>query len=150
MIVDAIGFFASTISFILFLPQAASTWQNRESPRSLAALSPWTQWLILLNAASWWAYAILTGAFWVGAPGLVNAPLAVMTLYFIHRARRALNAAPVSLHPCGACDAGLEHERFIVAPPGYGSVMPCSDATRPHGVTVFTQDDIRALRAQRA
>ena len=48
-----------------------------------------SQVLLLTNASLWGAYAVVTGSLWVGAPGLVNAPVAILTIVILRRARRA-------------------------------------------------------------
>lgn len=146
-IIEAIGFLASAISFTIFLPQALRTWRVRNDPIALAGISTGTQLLILANATLWGVYAVLTGAFWVGAPGLLNAPLAAFTIFLIYRSRGS--AVAVVPEGCKLCIDDIKHEIFITAPPGWGSVMPCSEATRPHGVVVMDELAVRALRAQR-
>lgn len=97
LLTDLIGFLSAVISFVLFLPQASLTWTNRGNPEALRSVSAGTQYLILCNAILWGVYAMLTEAFWVGAPGLVNAPLAVVTLVLLHRSRRALLMTPADI-----------------------------------------------------
>lgn len=148
LLTEAIGFAASVIAFVLFVPQARRTWRVRNDPHALAGVSAGTQWLLLSNAALWAVYAMLTGAFWVGAPGIVNGPLALATLALIYRARAKvgdITPAP----DCNLCAQGEAHQVFITSPPGWGSVMGCSAATRPHGVIVSTPEDIARLRAER-
>ena len=84
---NGIGFLAAVISFVMFVPQARLTWQARGNPEALKAVSLGTQWFILCNATLWGFYAVLTSAFWTGAPGLVNFPLAVFTIVAVRRAR---------------------------------------------------------------
>lgn len=147
LIIEATGFLASVIAFALFLPQARRTWQVRHDPHALAGISAGTQWLLLTNAVLWGLYAALSGAFWVGAPGLVNGPLAVATLLLIFRAKRHDMNRPVD--PCHLCADGVEHRVFITAPPGWASVMDCSADTRRNGVIVRNKEDIARLRAER-
>lgn len=85
---NALGFAMSVISFVLWLPQARLVWKNRRDPHALAGVSVVTQWLVLTNAIGWALYGVLTGAFWVGAPGIVNGPLAVMTTILVRHSRR--------------------------------------------------------------
>lgn len=147
LITEATGFLASLIAFILFLPQARRTWQVRSDAHALAGVSTGTQWLLLANAVLWGGYAVLAEAFWVGAPGLVNAPLAIATLLLISRGRtQARNLDP---NPCVLCADGVDHQVFITAPPGWGSLMPCSPTSRRHGVTVSSKEDVLHLRASR-
>lgn len=50
---------------------------------------------------------------------------------------------------CEDCAEGIEHQVFITAPPGWGSIMKCSKDSRRHGTKVRTPDDISRLRASR-
>lgn len=145
-LVEAIGFLAAVVSFIIFLPQALRTWSVRKDPIALAGISIGTQWLILCNATLWGVYAILTGAFWVGAPGILNAPLALFTIFLVFRAR----AVPVAIeNGCAFCADGIDHRVFITAPPGWGSLMPCSETTRAHGIAVADESKLLRLRESR-
>ena len=87
LLTNVVGAAASLISFALWVPQARLTWMNRHDPAALAGVSAMTSWLILVNGVLWLVYAGLTGAFWSGAPGLVNIPLAVSTLVLLRRGR---------------------------------------------------------------
>lgn len=44
--------------------------------------------MLLVNATGWALYGVLTGAFWVGAPGIVNGPLAILSIVLVLRSRR--------------------------------------------------------------
>lgn len=146
-IVDIIGATASVISFVMMWPQALRIWAARHDPVILAGASAGTQLLVLLNAGLWGAYALLTGAFWVGAPGLVNAPVALACLVLMHRARRL---APVMTSGCGCLTpTDVLHKVFVTVPPGWGSVMACTPMSRRGGVLVYDEDDVARLRAQR-
>lgn len=90
MLSTLLGASAAAISFIMWIPQAATTWRHRRDPGALAGISAGTSALVLLNAAIWGAYAIALGEFWVGAPGLINGPLALMTLWLLRRRRRGV------------------------------------------------------------
>lgn len=147
VIVDVVGFLASVTAFVLFLPQAMLTWRRRHDAEALRGVALGTQLVLLVNAGLWGLYGVWTGAFWVAAPGLLNAPLAMMTIYLVLRSRR------VALHPsapaCLLCAQAVWHRVFITAPPGWGSVMRCSQATRGHGVVVTNQGQLEELRLQR-
>lgn len=86
---EALGFSASVIAFVLFVPQALRVWKVRADPAALSGVSLGTQFFLLSNAVLWAFYAVETQAFWVGAPGLVNAPLAICVIILVTRARRA-------------------------------------------------------------
>lgn len=87
--IEVLGFAASVVSFVLWWPQAVRVWQCRRSVEHLSGVSISSQVLLLTNATLWGAYAIVTGSLWVGAPGMVNAPLAILTIVVLQRARRA-------------------------------------------------------------
>lgn len=95
MLVNTIGFLASCLSFILWMPQALIVWRARTNPIVLSGVSKATQFFVLANASLWGFYAVLTASFWVGAPGLINAPLALMTLVLLFRAKKQLQIDPL-------------------------------------------------------
>lgn len=86
--IDVLGFIASVISFVLWWPQAALVWRCRKHGEQLRGVSTSSQVLLLMNACLWGAYAVGTGSLWVGAPGLVNGPLAIVTVVLLRRSRR--------------------------------------------------------------
>ena len=88
ILIHFIGFIGSSLSFILWIPQARLTWKNRKNPEKLSAVSVGTQWVVVANAITWGIYAVLTGAWWAGAPGVINLPLAVGTIFLISKARK--------------------------------------------------------------
>lgn len=88
IITQVIGATMSVISFVLWLPQARLVWTNRHDAAALSGVSVGTQVLVLVNAIGWAVYGLLTGAIWVGAPGIVNAPLSIATIYLVLRSRR--------------------------------------------------------------
>ena len=47
-----------------------------------------SQVLLLANAVLWAWYAVLTSAYWVGVPSVLNFPLGCVTLFLLVRARR--------------------------------------------------------------
>ena len=130
MTTNLIGAIASVISFVLWLPQARTTYLHRHDPSALSGLSRGTFMLVLANALLWGLYAVLTKALWVGAPGLINGPLALWTLWLIHRANRS--SRQVDDRECLCGYTGDEPHDFVVtAPPGFGTVhSPCQGATR--------------------
>lgn len=124
---DLVGLAASVIAFVLWLPQADLARRRLGDDRALAGLSAGTLSLVLCNAVLWGVYAVMTQAWWVGAPGLVNGPLAVWMLVLVVRARRRLAAV---VPPAGCGDPRhpvVEHDLVVTAPPGYGYVhSPCT------------------------
>ncbi len=93
-LVESLGFTASAVSFILWWPQAIRVWRCHRAGESLSGVSLSSQTLLLFNAALWGAYAAVTNSLWVGAPGLVNAPLAVITIVLVVRGRRTPAGQP--------------------------------------------------------
>lgn len=87
MLVNGIGLCASMLSFLIFIPQATTTWALRNNPEALKGTSTSSLYLLLGNAALWLVYAVLTQAWWSGAPSLVNGPLAVFMLLVKRRNR---------------------------------------------------------------
>lgn len=85
---NIIGAIAATISVTLFVPQAITTWKNRKNPQALAGISAGTQVLVATNALAWFALGWLEENFWISAPGLLNLPLALTTLYILNRHRK--------------------------------------------------------------
>jgi uncharacterized protein with PQ loop repeat len=88
LLANFIGAVMSVISFILWLPQAKLVWKNRNNPPALTGISNTTQVLVLVNAIGWGLYGFLTNSFWVGAPGLVNGPLAILILVILNRKQK--------------------------------------------------------------
>jgi uncharacterized protein with PQ loop repeat len=97
--IELLGFVASVMSFILWWPQAALVWRCRGRGEQLTGVSISSQLLLLINACLWGAYAVGTGSLWVGAPGLVNGPLAVITIVLLRRARHELHHLPARTLP---------------------------------------------------
>lgn len=88
----ALGVVASTIAFVMFVPQAVRVWRTRHDAHALVGLSLSTQFLVLANASVWGVYAFTLKEFWVGAPGIINAPLAITVIVLTVRSRvRALS-----------------------------------------------------------
>lgn len=82
-----INIIAPILSFAMFIPQAALAWKYRAEEEYIKGISASGQWLLILNAISWGLVAYDLQSFAVGAPGLVNLPLAVFTLSIIYRER---------------------------------------------------------------
>ncbi|WP_456824502.1 hypothetical protein [Cellulomonas sp. P5_E12] len=111
------GLAGSAVSLVLWWPQAMAVWRSRGDPERLRGVSMASQVLLLLNAVIWGAYAVSTQSLWVGAPGLVNAPLAVLTVGILRKAhrhpesptfRRHTGADP---HPVGPPVGSPHHNR---------------------------------------
>lgn len=88
-LLNALGAAASTVSLVMFFPQAIKTWTHRHDPITLEGVSVQAQFLILANASLWALYGIGSGAVWAAVPSFVNFPLAVFVLALLLRARNA-------------------------------------------------------------
>ncbi|MHA6695021.1 hypothetical protein [Homoserinimonas sp. A520] len=88
LLLNALGFAATGFSILMWVPQARTTWQNRNDPLRLAGISEATQWLLFAGYLLWGVYGILSESFWVAAPSAVSMPLALATIILIHRGRR--------------------------------------------------------------
>lgn len=86
---ETIGLLASLTSFLLWLPQGQRVWKHRHDPAQLAGVALSTQYISLAGTALWGVYALLIGSFWLGAPAIVNAPVAIMTIAVVTRGQRA-------------------------------------------------------------
>lgn len=93
---ETIGLMASLTSFLLWIPQGVRVWKARRSTHLLSGIALSTQVISLAGSLLWLGYAVLIGSFWLGAPVVVNGPIAVMTLVVLLRGRReaALADAP--------------------------------------------------------
>lgn len=88
MLVEIAGFSGSMMAFLIFVPQALKTIKNRHNYKEIQeTISKGSQWFLVCNATLWGYYAIGTEAFWVGAPGIVNMPLAILSLIYLYRAK---------------------------------------------------------------
>lgn len=93
---EAIGMMASLTSFLLWLPQGARVWKHRRDPVQLRGIVLSTQVISLAGSVLWGAYAVLIGSFWLGAPSLVNGPIALATLVVVRRAGRVAERVPAA------------------------------------------------------
>ncbi len=82
---EVVGLAGSAVSLVLWWPQALMVWRCRGDADRLGGVSVTSQVLLLLNAVLWGVYAVAAQSLWVGAPGLVNAPLAVVTIVILRR-----------------------------------------------------------------
>ena len=101
---EAIGMLASLTSFLLWLPQGVRVWRHRHDPAQLQGIVLSTQVISLSGTVLWGVYALLIDSFWLGAPSLVNGPIAIATLVIVGRANRSTRAQAVA-RPASARDA---------------------------------------------
>ena len=90
--IELVGFTASVMSFVLGGRRPLS-FGSAASAASARGVSTSSQLLLQMNACLWGAYAVGTGSLWVGAPGLINGPLAIVTIVLLRHARRAAATA---------------------------------------------------------
>ena len=100
-----VGACGSVLSFVLFLPQARHTWVNRHRAERLAGISSLGQVCVLANATVWAVYGVLADAVWPGAPGLLNAPLAIGTLWRVRPGQRTGSSSPALQVGARSCHA---------------------------------------------
>lgn len=86
---EVIGMMASLTSFLLWLPQGLRVWRHRHEPARLAGIAMSTQLISVAGNVLWTAYAVLLGSFWLGAPAIVNLPIAVATIVVLRRGAAA-------------------------------------------------------------
>ena len=103
-IINTLGFGATVLSILMWIPQARSTWQNRNDPMRLAAISETTQWLLMGCYLLWGVFGIISGSFWVAAPSVVAFPLALATVIIVRRGRRLPAAIGTDITMSGADD----------------------------------------------
>lgn len=110
LLTHVVGFTASVIAFVLWLPQAHRVWNLRHQPEALRGISLGTQSLVITNSLLWFGYGALEQAFWIAAPGFINLPLAAGTMVMVLRARR-------KTHPRNASSAIQSSGTEYLSPP---------------------------------
>lgn len=88
-VTEVAGFLASITGFLVWVPQARRVWRDRHDPVKLSGVAVQTQALSLAGNVLWGIYAIGIGSFWLGAPSVVNIPIAVMTILVVRRSQKA-------------------------------------------------------------
>ncbi|GAB2022844.1 hypothetical protein RyT2_19180 [Pseudolactococcus yaeyamensis] len=78
--VNSIGMIANLLSVVLWLPQARTTWQNRNNPQAIKGISLGTQFLTAANTICWCMYGVITHDFWLPLGTIVILPLALFTI----------------------------------------------------------------------
>jgi uncharacterized protein with PQ loop repeat len=84
-VTEAIAMLASLTSFLLWLPQGARVWKHRHDPSQLAGIAVSTQVIALAGNLLWGVYALAIDSFWLGAPAVVNGPIAIGTILVLRR-----------------------------------------------------------------
>jgi uncharacterized protein with PQ loop repeat len=115
---EAIGMMASLTSFLLWLPQGARVWKHRDDVTQLQGIAVSTQVISLAGNVLWGVYAMLIGSFWLGAPAVVNGPIALATILVLRRGARPVphteRTVPTA-HPAGATTPARVEARELVA-----------------------------------
>lgn len=89
---NALGFAATGFSILMWIPQARTTWLNRNDATRLAGVSEATQWMLVIGYLLWGLFGVLSESLWVAAPSAVAIPIALATIMLIHRGRRLVPA----------------------------------------------------------
>lgn len=89
LLTEVSGLLASITGLLLWLPQGLRVWRDRDVPDRLVGISVPTQVLSLAGNVLWLLHAIGIGSFWLGAPSVVNVPIAIMTIVVVRRAAPA-------------------------------------------------------------
>lgn len=87
LVLNALGFAATGFSVLMWIPQARTTWLNRNDPTKLAGVSEATQWLLFTGYLLWGLFGVLSESLWVAAPSVVSIPLALATIVIVRRGR---------------------------------------------------------------
>ena len=84
MVAELLGWFGAGLSCMISVPQVVRTLRAKR----LDGISSATYWLVLVNAAAWTAWSLLTGEYAAGVPALVNGPVAIVILHRLVATRR--------------------------------------------------------------
>jgi uncharacterized protein with PQ loop repeat len=77
VVAELLGWFGAGLSCMISVPQVVRTLRAKR----LDGISSATYWLVLVNAAAWTAWSLLTGEYAAGVPALVNGPVAIVILH---------------------------------------------------------------------
>ena len=123
--INILGFTMSCVAVVMWIPQASNTWRMRHDRQALQGISIGTQVLLACNAIGWVLYGLATGALWVGAPSIINLPLAIITIIIVHRSRHP-KPEPVPQGWCRIHNRPIGHKLFCTWPAGYGTILECN------------------------
>ena len=131
MFVNLVGAVGTLVSVVMFWPQALRIRNLRHDRLALSGVSAWGQVGVLVNASTWLVYAAASRAWWSGAPGLVNIPVAAYCLWVLRCSREAHDGPDLPSRRCQICTAdptaASSHGWYVANAPGYGSVVfPCN------------------------
>lgn len=100
LMLNILGFIATTVAIVMWVPQARTTWGNRNDALKLAGVSEATQWLSATSYLLWGFFGAFSMSFWVMAPSIVSFPLSIATIIVVRRSRRlpgATRSTPIIL-----------------------------------------------------
>jgi len=80
-LINILGFLANITSFILWVPQAITTWKNRGNKEALQGVSYGTQILAILNTILWCIYGLMIQSYWLAMGTLTVLPLALWIIW---------------------------------------------------------------------
>ena len=82
-----LGIFANITSLVLWLPQARTTWKNRNNAQALSGVSVGTQIITAMNTIFWCIYGLLIHDFWLPIGTVVILPLVLFTLTLKYKSK---------------------------------------------------------------
>lgn len=88
MIPTFLGLLANVTSFILWLPQARTTFKNRHNPEALKGISLGTQIIAAINTSAWCLYGLFIHDAWLPLGTLIVLPLALWAIVLKLKANR--------------------------------------------------------------
>ncbi|MBP1047113.1 hypothetical protein I6N96_12600 [Enterococcus sp. BWM-S5] len=81
MIINILGAIANLTSLILWVPQAKTTWKNRNNIQALSGVSIATQIIVAINTILWCVYGLLISNIWLPLGTIIILPLATLTIF---------------------------------------------------------------------
>lgn len=129
VLVNALGFVATGFSILMWLPQARTTWQNRNDPVRLTGISEVTQWLLVACYVLWGAYGVVSQSLWVSAPSVLAVPLAIATIVIVRRGRRlppATRSIPIITAEEPMSAAAPSHDSDLESTPIFHTGQPAN------------------------
>lgn len=81
LIVNVLGAAANLSSLILWIPQARTTWKNRNNLKALQGISIGTQLIVVVNTILWCIYGISIKNVWLPLGTIIILPLASLTIF---------------------------------------------------------------------
>ncbi len=122
--VEILAWCGAALSCLLSVPQVVRTLRTDR----LDGLSAPTYWIVLINAAVWSAWALLTGEHAAGVPAVINGPAAILILYRLTAARRKRLTLPTRVEGNRTAKSAAQDE---IAAGSYGRPAMCLRMCRP-------------------